>query len=197
MPRVGDRTFPYTSAGRHAAEAYARETGQVVEDAYGGSRRDQMPHRNDYTRAMQDIYDRREARNPSPQRSNILPTDHPPGQLRRRPQRINLGDNVYGTWGSGSANRMRDPDVPLRHKEFGPYGYADETRKEHEDRLWDRDWDEDWRGHKWHPERDEERERAVRLQMRHVLEGLSPEEQMDPRAVSRMVDAVNQRARRG
>ena len=37
--------------------------------------------------------------------------------------------------------------------EYGPYGYADETRKEHEDRLWDRDWDEDWRGREWHPRR--------------------------------------------
>jgi hypothetical protein len=36
-------------------------------------------------------------------------------------------------------------------RRYGEYGYAGETRRQHEDRLWDRDWDEDRAGRRWHP----------------------------------------------
>ena len=36
-------------------------------------------------------------------------------------------------------------------REYGEFGYAGETRRQHEDRLWDRDWDEDRSGRRWHP----------------------------------------------
>ena len=32
---------------------------------------------------------------------------------------------------------------------YGPWGYAGETRQQHDDRLWDRDWDEDVSGRPW------------------------------------------------
>lgn len=46
--------------------------------------------------------------------------------------------------------RSRGPEMN-RGDRYGPSGYADETKREHYDRLWDRDWDEDWRGRKWDP----------------------------------------------
>ena len=199
MPRVGDRTFPYTAAGRQAAEAYARETGQVVEDADGGSRRDQMAQPNVYRSVVNDIRDRREARRPR-DGGGFRRTDRSPGPLRRRDGTTEL-EGADSTWGSGSANRLRDPDVPLEEKdlddprgieirremirlldrlpaetrtnpqavrrvldeanrrsrvdtnEYGPWGYRGETRRQHDDRLWDRDWDEDVSGRRWDPRR--------------------------------------------
>jgi len=46
--------------------------------------------------------------------------------------------------------RSRGPEMN-RGDRYGPSGYADETKREHYDRLWDRDWDEDVRGRRWHP----------------------------------------------
>ena len=202
MPRVGDRTFPYTAAGRHAAEAYARETGQSVEDVDGGTRRDQMAQPNVYRSVVNDIRDRREARRPR----GLFRDPNPPGggerpvRIRRQDGTIELG-GADATWGSGAANRMRDPDIPLEEKylddprgieirremvrlldrlpadartnpeairqvldeanrrsrvdtnEYGPWGYRGETRRQHDDRLWDRDWDEDVSGRRWDPRR--------------------------------------------
>jgi len=36
-------------------------------------------------------------------------------------------------------------------RKYGEFGYAGETRRQHEDRLWDRDWDEDRSGQRWQP----------------------------------------------
>jgi hypothetical protein len=36
-------------------------------------------------------------------------------------------------------------------RKYGEWGYAGETRRQHEDRLWDRDWDEDRSGRRWDP----------------------------------------------
>ena len=199
MPRVGDRTFPYTAAGRQAAEAYARETGQSVEDVDGGSRRDQMAQPNVYRSVVNNIRDRREARRPRDD-GGFRRTDRSPGPLRRRDGTTEL-EGADSTWGSGSANRIRDPEVPLEDKfpedsdgieirremvrllhklpddvrtnpeavrrvldeanreahretsKYGRWGYRGETRRQHEDRLWDRDWDEDVSGRRWDPRR--------------------------------------------
>ena len=48
--------------------------------------------------------------------------------------------------------RRRTNPRPEAADRYGRWGYADETRRQHEDRLWDRDWDEDTRGRKWRPE---------------------------------------------
>ena len=158
-----------------------------------------MAQPNVYRSVVNDIRDRREARRPR-DGGGFRRTDRDPGPLRRRDRPIELG-GADATWGSGAANRMRDPDIPLEEKalddprgievrremvrlldrlpadartnpeairqvldeanrrsrvdtnEYGPWGYRGETRRQHDDRLWDRDWDEDVSGRRWDPRR--------------------------------------------
>ena len=46
MPQVGKKQFKYTKAGKKAAKAYARESGQEVEKYYGGGNVDPFSTRN-------------------------------------------------------------------------------------------------------------------------------------------------------
>ena len=60
--------------------------------------------------------------------------------------------NVYQATTQSVQDRRRRRERPADPQDrYGRFGYADETRREHEDRLWDRDWDEDVRGRRWNP----------------------------------------------
>jgi hypothetical protein len=60
--------------------------------------------------------------------------------------------NIYQTVSQSVEDRRRRRRRPAAQGDrYGRFGYAGETRREHEDRLWDRDWDEDVRGRPWHP----------------------------------------------
>jgi hypothetical protein len=60
--------------------------------------------------------------------------------------------NIYQTVSQSVEDRRRRRTRPAAQGDrYGRFGYAGETRREHEDRLWDRDWDEDTRGRRWHP----------------------------------------------
>lgn len=61
--------------------------------------------------------------------------------------------NVYQSTTRDLQDRQqrRTHPRPETDERYGRWGYAGETRRQHEDRLWDRDWDEDTRGRKWGP----------------------------------------------
>ena len=184
MPRVGDRRFPYTPAGKNAAAAYARDVGRPVEgerdaprniyDATSRAVRDrrrrrELPanpadiaaqHYANVGREMRDALERlspEDRRNPE-MRRRLLEAMNREGRARsargrdaerREFEQLFRQRGQHPTWGQpGTIPSGPDPDNRFR---YGPWGYAGETRRQHEDRLWDRDWDEDWRGRTWDP----------------------------------------------
>ena len=38
MPKVGDKKFPYTTAGKKAAKSYAKKTGKAVKEKKYGAK---------------------------------------------------------------------------------------------------------------------------------------------------------------
>jgi hypothetical protein len=108
MPRVGDRVFPYTPEGEHAARLYAKRMGLHVEH------------------------------------EDSAETAYSPFLSRRNPVMPEM--KIEGTR-EHFVGRTDDDD----RAKYGRWGYADETKRQHFDRMWDRDWDEDWRGRQWHP----------------------------------------------
>jgi len=187
MPRVGDRRFPYTPAGKNAAAAYARDVGRPVEgerdaprniyDATSRAVRDrrrrrELPanptdiaaqHYANVGREMRDALERlspEDRRNPE-MRQRLLEAMNREGRARRTPDVVKdhpLKRGQHPTWGQ-PGTIPSGPDADNRFR-YGPWGYAGETRRQHEDRLRDRDWDEDWRGRPWDP-RESRRDRRA------------------------------------
>lgn len=157
MPRVGDRQFAYTDAGRREAELYSRQVGLPVEE-------DGNPN------VYQSMTRRIQGRRPG----GPLPAGPPvnvPSPRWRRDQRADqrvgspdrdraMQDEVRLALDRLSPADRRDPSKQRAviaglnrrgREQSGRWGYPGETRREHYDREWDRDWDEDVRGRRWNP----------------------------------------------
>jgi hypothetical protein len=164
MARVGPVNFEYTPQGREAADRYARETGQQVEDRRG-NQVGQYPlaNPNVYRTTMQEIRDRDQARRPRAdvgRGTGFLPTDYDYGELQRR---------VPGPMPGPMPGPGRGPGR-------GPWGAPPPGLPGGQNSSLE--------------------EKAVRAQMRSVLELLSPEERMDPAIVDQLVQMMNQQGRR-
>ncbi len=145
MPRVGGRDFPYTTAGRQAARKHASQ---------------QMPS-NVYRETVGDIANRQRRREIPAEKVWAEDVDRDHLDAVRQEVRDAL-DRLPPDARRDPATRQRLLEEMNRHARaqavtpgardrYGRFGYADETERQHEDRLWDRDWDEDWRGRKWDP----------------------------------------------
>lgn len=74
-----------------------------------------------------------------------------PNPLDNRPP-LPAPRNVYDATTRSVRDRQRRRTRPSDPQDrYGRWGYAGETKREHEDRLWDRDWDEDVSGRRWNP----------------------------------------------
>jgi hypothetical protein len=132
MPTVGGKQFPYTNQGRRDAEAYRQTLG-------GNNRwRDQVAALDE----LDVIYD-----GPGGSEVEVEMAAITPNVYRQTIESVRDRRDPQG-------RRRRREEELRRHaqrREYGPYGYAGETKREHYDRLWDRDWDEDTEGRRWHP----------------------------------------------
>jgi len=152
MPRVRGRDFAYTPEGRAAARAYSQQSPSFRTP-------DSPP--NVYRDTTQAILDRR--------RSHEIPAKKVWAEDVDREHLDTVRQEVRDAFNQLPPDARRDPATRQRlleelssrardrrrasrsHDEYGRFGYAGETERQHEDRLWDRDWDEDWRGRKWDP----------------------------------------------
>jgi len=152
MPQVGDRHFPYTPAGRAAAQAHATPT--------------KTPVRNDYHALTRTIQNRR----PPHQRQDAPRETSAPGSRDRWNEEFQKWHGVMNDAVSrmSPADRSNPERVQAAMRDLGRrvwkqesrnqdprqdrWGNPGETRREHFDRDWDRDWDEDTSGRRWHPQ---------------------------------------------
>ena len=131
MPNVGGKQFPYTPQGQASANKYRALL-------------DRMKHRRDPRARGGEIGVAAEL---------DAGSDNPMDQTVRM-----YRDRIDRAIAALPAHERTNPRarenaiaaVDPRRK-YGPEGYAGETRRQHEDRLWDRDWDEDRAGRRWHP----------------------------------------------
>jgi hypothetical protein len=188
MPRVGQTNFPYTPQGRQAADQYARRTGQRAQDLGVNQARGRV-------------------RGPSPQATAQYPgVGQARAQIRGEDPRAN--PNVYRT----TMQEIRDRDEARRPRAdvgrgtgFLPtdYDYGELQRRVPGPMPGPMPGRGPGRGPWGAPppgltggQNSSLEEKAVRAQMRSVLELLSPEERMDPAIVDQLVQMMNQQGRR-
>ena len=167
MPRVGQRNFPYTPQGRQAADQYARQTGQAAQDLGVNQARGRV--RGEDPRANPNVY------------RTTMQEIRDRDEARRPRADVGRGtgflptDYDYGELQRRVPGPMPGP-MPGRGPGRGPWGAPPPGLPGGQNSSLE--------------------EKAVRAQMRSVLELLSPEERMDPAIVDQLVQMMNQQGRR-
>ena len=131
MPNVGGKQFAYTPQGQAQANKYRALLDRMKQRRDPRSRGGEIGVAAELDAGSDNPHDQRVRmyRDEIQRRIHALPP-----HLRSDPR--------------ARENAIADADP---RRKYGPEGYAGETRRQHEDRLWDRDWDEDRAGRRWHP----------------------------------------------